>query len=114
MPNRRYLLLVVALFVFALCSPPSAQAAGCHTACNLTIPPDCLGCGFLMFGNVMCLRLGCNLCEEESCSVALPVASDQLALGVPDSAQASTCAAPSERKLVPIRVVGVQILPART
>jgi hypothetical protein len=53
--------------------------AGCHTSCTSVQPPGCLGCGFLIYSNVICLRGDCNFCTEDYCSVALPVPSDRLA-----------------------------------
>jgi hypothetical protein len=68
------------LAVVALNVLTSAPAwAGCHTSCTSVQPPACLGCGFLIYSNVMCVRGDCNFCTEDYCSAALPQPVDRLA-----------------------------------
>lgn len=66
------------LLVLSAVAPGPAQA-GCHTSCTSVQPPACLGCGFLIYSNVMCIRGDCNFCTEDYCSAALPTPIDQLA-----------------------------------
>src|SRR4051794_12927622 len=84
-----------------------ARAAGCHTVCNLTLPPDCVGCGFTAFSNVFCQRAGCDRCFEDSCSVALPFQGDQLAQAA--SGQ-NVCPTKAVTPVQPLKVVRIQVL----
>src|SRR5262245_60145544 len=112
--SHRTFVLGASFLVLALMATPTARAAGCHTSCNLTVPPDCLGCGFVMFSYITCVRLGCNLCEEDSCSVLLPSQADRLAAGAADGSAGPACKASAEHKPAPVRVLRVQTLAARS
>jgi hypothetical protein len=99
------LLLVVGCLM--LWSSAPVHAAGCHTGCSLTLPPDCLGCGFLAFSNVLCFRAGCNTCFEDSCSFIVNQGGESA------SSNKETCPASSPRQTPSLRVIKVQELPFR-
>lgn len=74
--------LAVAVLLLAACgvfAPQPVAAAGCHTGCGNEQPPNCLGCTYLAFSQIMCLRLACNFCQEEYCWTGLPPTVDQVA-----------------------------------
>lgn len=100
-------LVIVGLAFWGLSS--TAYAAGCHTACTLSAAPDCLGCGFVAFSNIMCTRAGCDTCFEDSCSY-LVIQGEQSASKSPVGQR--ICPSPAAQP-VPLRVVKVETLSSR-
>jgi hypothetical protein len=105
--RRKGFALVLVVGCLMVWSSAPVQAAGCHTGCTLTVPPDCLGCGFLAFSNVFCLRAGCNTCYEDSCSFIV------MQGGESASSNKEVCPASNPRLAPSLRVVKVQELPSR-
>lgn len=77
--RRKVVVAVLLLAVYGFWAPRPAAAAGCHTGCGNEQPPNCLGCTFLAFSQIMCLRLACNFCQEDYCWTGLPSGRDQVA-----------------------------------
>lgn len=101
----RYLWLGVALFLFL----HSERTMACHTICKPVFWPECMGCGFTMFSESLCVRRSCGECEEDSCGVALPSQVDQWAA---DADSKATCSWPTE-PVATVRIVRVQRLATR-
>lgn len=104
----RTLCIGVALLL-ALNSVP-AEAAGCHSVCEPKFWPDCMGCSFVAFQRIMCIRASCGQCAEEYCFVAMPSQGDQWAA---KTIRQEACTAP----LAPVptlKIVKVQRLAARS
>jgi len=66
--GKRVIVAVIVLLA-ALGLPQTMSAAGCRSVCSAVQPPGCLDCGFTAFRSVYCLRLGCDFCEEDYCTV---------------------------------------------
>jgi hypothetical protein len=82
---RRVVVAVLISAASVICAPQPVAAAGCHTGCGNEQPPNCLGCTYLAFSQIMCLRLACNFCQEEYCWTGLPPTGDQMAGSEPSA-----------------------------
>ncbi|HEX3129366.1 MAG TPA: hypothetical protein VH394_18670 [Thermoanaerobaculia bacterium] len=102
--RRRIAVAVLLLAAYGFWAPQPATAAGCHTGCGNEQPPNCLGCTFLAFSQIMCLRLACNFCQEDYCWTGLPAGGDQMTASGP-------AAAP---KTPESKVLRVEVLSPRT
>ena len=105
--RRQWFALVLVVGCLMLWSSAPAHAAGCHTDCTLTVKPDCLGCGFVAFSNIFCLRAGCDTCYEDSCSDIV------MQGGKSASSNKEVCPASTPRLAPSLRVIKVQELPSR-
>ena len=66
--DKRVVVALICL-VSGVVWPQAMFGAGCRSVCKDVQPPGCLDCGFTAFRSVFCLRLGCNFCEEDYCTV---------------------------------------------
>jgi len=64
--------MLVFVFVALAGATMPQPAAACHSVCTAVQPPDCLGCGFTAFRSYVCIRGGCNFCQEDYCTVEVP------------------------------------------
>jgi len=72
-------LAVICVFVALVAIPK--PAAACHSACLGVQPPDCLGCKFVAFQLITCVRGACDYCEEDYCTVQAFSPTEKLACG---------------------------------
>ena len=77
--RRVFVFLAASLLVGGWLVSPTPAAAGCHTACYTVPAPDCYGCSYLLYSNIICIRRACGECWEVECWVALPSKGDTLA-----------------------------------
>lgn len=104
-PGRRLGLVVVVLLGLVSFSD---RAEACGTACELTTAPDCLGCRYTFFTRTICIRINCNLCEEDFCWVGMTSSGERLALETPQDGNA--CTAPASERLDFQEPIGPKIL----